>query len=199
MVNVGKIKMSKSLGNFTTIRDLLPTYKGEVIRYFALSAHYRKPLDFSLENLEAAKNAYERLERKIIEIKKQTHKGEDKTEEYEKKFTDAMNDDINTPRSLEVIWTTVDNFDFSPKQKIKFLENIDKVLGLGIKEMKEPHQKIPQEISQLLKKRETLRAEKKFAEADILRNQIREKGYEIEDKADGPKVSKIKFVLRQRT
>ena len=199
MVNVGKIKMSKSLGNFTTIRDLLPTYKGEVIRYFALSAHYRKPLDFSLENLEAAKNAYERLERKIIEIKKQTHKGEDKTEEYEKKFTDAMNDDINTPRSLEVIWTTVDNFDFSPKQKIKFLENIDKVLGLGIKEMKEEIITIPKEVKQLIEKRESLRAEKKWAEADILRNQIREKGYEIEDKADGPKVSKIKFVLRQRT
>ena len=58
MVNVNKVKMSKSLGNFTTIRDLLANYPGAVIRYFVLSAHYRKPLDFSLTNLDAAKNAF---------------------------------------------------------------------------------------------------------------------------------------------
>ena len=191
MVNVNKVKMSKSLGNFTTIRDLLANYPGAVIRYFVLSAHYRKPLDFSLTNLDAAKNAFERLQRKILELRKQTHKCTDLTKEYESEFIKAMNDDLNMPKALSVFLKALDDFDFSPKKKLKLLEKLDSILGLKIKDFKEEKVSISAELKFLIAEREKYRKARDFAKADIVRERIKELGFTIQDTSDGPKLNKI--------
>ena len=184
-------KMSKSLGNILTLKDLEENYAPLAYRYLCFLTHYRKPLQFSLENLDAAKNAYERMRRKIGEIRKQMHKGKDFTKEYELRFLEAVNDDLNMPRAMDVVWKILDNFDFSPKKKIKLLEKFDSVLGLGIKEMKDEEIEIPPLIKELIEKREKLREEKKFAEADIIRCRLKEKGYLIEDREKGHKIEKV--------
>ena len=94
-------------------------------------------------------------------------------------------------KALDVFWAVLDDFDFAPQKKLKLLEKFDKVLGLNIKEMKEEKLSIPKEIQDLIKEREKLRQQKKFAEADIIRMQIKEKGYLIDDKSEGPVISKI--------
>lgn len=190
MINVEKVKMSKSLGNFRTIRDILKDYPGAAVRYFVLSANYRKPLDFSIDNLDAAKNAYEKLKRKIVELKEQKHKGKDSSEEYDLEFRKAMDDDLNTTLALSVVWKAVDDFDFAPAKKIKLLEKFDEVLGLGIKEMKEEELDVPKEVKELVAQREGLRKNKKWKESDIVRDKILEKGFVVQDTESGPRILK---------
>ncbi len=191
MVNIENVKMSKSLGNFVTIKDLLEEYKSEVIRYFVVSTHYRKPIDFASERLEAAKTAYERLKRKIIEIKKTSHKGNEDGKKYEEAFLAAINDDLNTPGGIQVVWKLVDDVSLDSKKKIELLEKFDEVLGLGIKDIKEEKIEVPPEVKQLVESRERLRKAKLWAESDVVRERIKEKGYVVSDTPDGPKLEKI--------
>lgn len=185
-------KVSKSKGGLFTVSELQEKgYQPLEYRYLCLQTKYRKQMEFSLENLQAAKNAYEKLIRKIIEIKNQKHKGNDLSEEYQKQFLEAINDDLNMPKALEVLWNTINDFDFDPKKKLKLIEKFDKVLGLSLAEIKEEKVSISKELKNLIESREKARKEKNWAEADILRNKIREKGYEIEDSADGPNLRKI--------
>jgi cysteinyl-tRNA synthetase len=185
-------KVSKSKGGLFTVSELEKReYDPIAFRYLNLMIHYRKALQFSLENLDAAVNALKRMKRKIGEIRGFNHKGNDSTKEYEKKFMDSVNDDLNMPMAMEVVWNVIDDFDFAPRRKIKLLEKFDAVLGLGIGDMIDKGIDVPKEISELIKKRDGFRSERKFAEADIVRERIREKGYSIEDKEDGVKVEKI--------
>ena len=147
-------------------------------------------MDFTLENLDAAKTAFQRLKNRIIEIKKNPVKSNDLTKQYESEFLEAINDDLNTPKALQVLWKTLDNLDFDSKKKIALLKKFDSVLSLGIKDFKEEKTEIPKELKKLLEQREKLRKEKKFAESDIVRNQIKELGYMIEDSPEGPIVRK---------
>jgi len=184
MVNVEKVKMSKSLGNFKTIRDLLSEYSGEVIRYFVISNQYRKPIDFSDSTLENAKNSYERLKRIIGEIKDK----EDKiNEKYLKEFEKAMNDDLNTAEALAVLWKLVR--DEKAEGKVKTIEEMDRVFGLNLLEKEEI--KIPEEVKQLVEERETARKNKDFKKSDEIRDKINKMGYSIADSKDGVKISRI--------
>ena len=184
-------KMSKSLGNFYTLKDLTDKgYSPLHYRYLCLQTNYRKPLNFTLENMDASKNAYENIKRKFLEIKKQTHKGLDKTKEHESQFLEAINDDLNLPRALQVFHNTLDDFDFSPKKKIKLLEKFDSVLGIKVKDFKEEKSIIPQEVNSLVKERESLRKQKKWAESDILRERIKELGFQVRDTPQGPDITK---------
>ncbi len=187
-------KVSKSKGGLYTVSELEELhYQPLAFRYLTLLTHYRKPLNFSLENLDAAKNAYERLKRKVVELKnkinkKETLKGIDKTKYYNKKFLEAINDDLNMPKAVEVIWKVLDELDFDARKKLKLLEEFDKVLGLGIKDFHEEKVEIPDDVQKLIDARERLRKTGKFAEADIIRERIREKGYKLEDTDKGPVV-----------
>ena len=186
-----KEKISKSKGGLYTISELKKLgYEPLVYRYMCLQTKYRKPLNFTLESLEAAKTSYERIKNKIIEIKKQTHKGNDLTKTYESQFAKAINNDLNMPQALQVFHSALDDFEFSPKFKLSLLKNFDSVLGLGIKDFKEEKTLIPEEIKKLVKEREALRKLKEFAQADILRQRILEKGYEVSDTQKGPKLTK---------
>jgi len=192
LIHKGK-KVSKSTGGLATISELEKEgFPAMVYRYFCLQTHYRKQLNFATENLEAAKIAYQRIERKISELRNEKHKGKDKTEEYEKQFIEAINDDLNTPKALQIFHNTLDDFDFDPKKKLKLLENFGKALGLSIKKMQEVTVIAPKEIEKLIEAREKLRKEKLWAEADVLRERIKEKGYNILDTPQGPKLEKIK-------
>ncbi len=191
MVNVDNVKMSKSLGNFKTIRDLFAHYDPEVIRYFVISTHYRKPIDFSAERLDAAKAAYERLKRKVIETKLAPHGGEDATEKYHTAFVNALNDDMNTAKVMQIIWEALDDLVFDTHKKLSLLYDFDRVLCFGFKEMQEVFVVAPHEVEQLVAEREKLRKDKKWAESDILRARIRERGYEVKDTPQGPKIEKL--------
>jgi len=182
MVNVDKVKMSKSLGNFKTIKQILKNYKGEVIRYFVISAHYRKPIDFSKKELDNAQNAHTRLKNISEELK-----DDEKTnKKYLTEFEKAMNDDLNTPKGLQVLWGLVR--DVKAEGKVRTIRKIDEVFGLRLLE-KETF-KIPNEVSKLIEKREDARKNKSWASADLLRNKISKMGYNISDTEDGPVVKK---------
>ncbi len=186
-------KVSKSTGGLYTLSELEEIgYNPLHFRYLCLLTHYRKPLSFSFENLDSAKAAYEKLKRKIIELRKGEHKGTDKSKEYEKKFHEAIYNDINMPRAVHILIEILDDFDFDSKKKLKLLEHFDSVLGLGIKGIHETIFLAPAEIQKLINAREEARKRKMWAEADILRQRIKEKGYLIEDTQEGPKIERIK-------
>ncbi len=191
LVSKGK-KVSKSEGGLYTISELEKIgYAPVHFRYLCLLTHYKKPLDFSLENLEAAKKAYEKIRRKVIELRVQSHKGDDSTSEYENEFVKAINDDLNTPLAVQILHRALDDAEFSPKKKINLLEKFDNVLGLGIKDMHKIMTTAPKEVEKLLIAREEARNKKLWAEADILRERIKERGYNIQDTSEGPKLNKI--------
>ena len=127
----------------------------------------------------------------LIELRKQTHKGKDFTEEYEAQFIKTINDDLNTPEAMQIFHKTLDEFDFAPKKKLKLLEKFDSILGLGVKDMIETQISIPKEIKKLIEEREKLRENKMWEEADILRQRIKEAGYLIEDTQQGQKITKF--------
>jgi cysteinyl-tRNA synthetase len=111
--------------------------------------------------------------------------------EHLKQFEKAMDDDLNTPKAIQVLHSVLDDFDFDAKKKLKLLEKFDEVLGLGIKDMKETLVIASPEIEKLMKAREEARKKKMWAEADILRERIKEKGYLVKDTSQGPKLEKV--------
>ena len=184
MVNIDKVKMSKSLGNFKTIRNLLTKYSGEVIRYFIISNHYRKPIEFSKIALENAKISYDRLKNicEIIEDDKTTNK------KYLKEFETAMNDDLNTPKALQVLWRLIR--DKSSKGEFQTIKRIDEVFNLKLLEREEI--KVPDDVLELIKEREEARAQKQWEKSDALREIIKKAGYIIDDTLTGTKVRLVK-------
>lgn len=180
MVNVNKVKMSKSLGNFKTIRDLLESYPGEIIRYFVISNQYRKPVDFSKKTLENAKTAYNRL-RNICKDFKDEGKINEK---YLQEFKDAMDDDLNTPKALQVLWKLAR--DNKAEGKYQTIKKIDSVFNLKLLEKEKIN--IPKEVKELIKQREEARNNKDWDKSDALRKKIEEKGYIVSDTKEGTKV-----------
>ncbi|MFH1365404.1 MAG: cysteine--tRNA ligase [archaeon] len=183
MVNIEGTKMSKSLGNFKTIRDILKEYSGEVIRYFVLSTHYRKPINFSKKELEESKASLNRLKNMFAEVKEdgKTNK------EYLESFKKAMDDDLNTPKALQVLWKIAR--DKKEHGKINTIEKIDGVFGLNL--LKKEEVKISKEVHHLLEQREKARKKKEWEKADELRKKIKSLGFLVDDSKEGAKVKKI--------
>ncbi|MEK6888502.1 MAG: cysteine--tRNA ligase [Nanoarchaeota archaeon] len=184
-------KVSKSTGGLYTIDELEKLgYKPMHYRYLCLQTHYRKPLNFSLEALDASKNAYENLKRKIVELRKNHFPGDNSKEKYESEFHKAVYNDLSIPTALQVFHNALDDKDFDSKIKLKLLEHFDSILGLGIKEMKEEKVKIPKSVLDLAKEREKLRKDKMWVEADIIRSRIQELGFLVQDTLSGSKLEK---------
>lgn len=180
-------KMSKSKGGFYTVSDLEEQgYIPEHLRYLFLLTHYRKPLNFTFENLDSARNAFEKLKRKILELREMDVKGND-GKGYEKMFLESVNNDLNFPEAVQVMHKMLDD-NLSSKAKLKLLYSFDEVFGLGLKEIKE--ERIPEEVRKLVIEREKARKNKNWKESDRLRNEIRALGYEVEDSAEGSVVRK---------
>lgn len=181
-LNINKNKMSKSLGNFKTIRDLLQEYKPEVIRYLIISNQYRKPINFSDKTLDNAQNSYERL-KNICE----TLSNEGKiNEKYIKEFEKEMDDDLNTPKAMQVLWKLVR--DESASGKFQTIKKMDEVFGLKLLE-KEKLQ-IPKEVKELAEERERARKNKDWKKADEIREKINKRGFAVNDTPDGWEIKK---------
>ena len=98
---------------------------------------------------------------------------------------------MNTPKAIQVFIKALDDLSFDSKKKLKLLYTFDEVLGLGLKEIKKEQIKVPHDVQKLINAREKLRKDKKWAEADVIRNRIKEKGYLIKDTSKGPELEKI--------
>ncbi|MDI6738639.1 MAG: cysteine--tRNA ligase [Nanoarchaeota archaeon] len=182
-------KMSKSSGEFLTLQVLMDKgYEPLVYRYFCLGAHYRQQLTFSFEGLDAAKAAYEKLKSRVIELKQKGEKGIVDDVGYLSKFSEAINDDLNTPKALAVMWDMLKDEDVG--NKLSLLLEFDRVLGLGLNEMKKEEFKVPKEVTVLLKKRDDARKAKDWKLSDKIRDEIKAKGFSVLDTHDGQKVEK---------
>ena len=180
-----KSKMAKSAGDFITLNTLKEKgYDPLAYRYLLLTAHYRSKLEFSWENLEAAQTALEKL-RQIVNEFDAPKVG---CSTCEGKFLDAINDDLNMPQAVAVLWTLIKKPELPSSAKRRSVNRFDKVLGLGLKDIKKKKTDIPKSVKELVEKREQARESKDFRLADKLRQEIQQKGYSIEDSKTGPKI-----------
>jgi cysteinyl-tRNA synthetase len=176
-------KVSKSKGGLYTVSELESLgFSPLEFRYLTLTTHYKKPLDFTFENLEAAKNSYQRLRNIISGLKEDKKTNKRYIEEFEK----SINDDLDMPNALQVLWKFVR--DEKAEGKIKTIEKMDKVFGLDL--LKKETVEIPSEIRRLIGEREMFRKEKNWKKADEIRNKIKDKGYFIDDTEKGVVVKK---------
>lgn len=170
-------KMSKSLGNVVYLKTLIEKgYKPLDYRYMCLTSQYRMPLAFNEETMNSAKNSYSRLKNIIKEVKEKDD-GEKENEKYLSEFKKALEDDLNMPQALAVLWKLVR--DEKATGKIKTIEKMDSVFGLGL--LKEEKIDIPSEIKKIADERKKARNEKNFDKSDKLRDKLKEMGWEIKD------------------
>ncbi len=181
-------KMSKKLGNTYTLSQLEEKgYPPLVFRYFCLNAHYRKKLNFTFEGMDAAKTSYERLLAALAAHREGREViPEQKMEEYRRQFREAVDDDLNLPLALGVLWTMVKE----PRsgQIWKQALDFDRVFGLSLDRAELPQSEeeaAPPEILALCERRWQAKKQKNFALADSLRAEVEAAGYEIADRADG--------------
>ena len=204
-LNIDNKKMSKSLGNFFTVRDISEKYDLQVLRFFMLSAHYRSPLNFSAELMEAAKNGLERIVTCVSNLnfllekaQKQELSGEEEkallqAKDFAKKFDEAMDDDFNTADAISAIFELVKFANTSVGEgasaayiralKEEIVELMD-ICGLSVERGQEI---LDSEIESLIRERQEARKAKNFARADEIRDQLLEKGIILEDTREGVK------------
>ena len=203
-INVDNQKMSKSLHNFFTVRDVADLYGYEPIRYFMLTAGYRMPLNYTVDLIESCKNSLERLytcrENLDFALTKDTF-GTDETlkekaAEARTKFCTAMDDDLNTPDALAAVFDLVKEINtlsaVSSKDALQTaaaaFDEITGVLGLLYNRKKD---EVPAEVTELVEKRAAAKKAKDWATADAIRAQLTELGWAVKDTAQGPQLSKL--------
>ena len=202
-LNIDNRKMSKSAGNFFTVRDIITKYDPQVLRFFMLSAHYRSPLNFSAELMEAAKNGLERILTAVSNLNFLLSKAQEKERtEAEKKlleeakvytarFDEAMDDDFNTADAIAAIFELVKfiNTNTDGESSKDYLSALHEqirelcdVCGLIVDRKEEM---LDEEIEKLIEERQAARKAKDFARADAIRNELLEKGIVLEDTREG--------------
>ncbi|MBB6455208.1 cysteinyl-tRNA synthetase [Salirhabdus euzebyi] len=201
-INIENEKMSKSLGNFVLVNDIIKEHDPNVVRFFMLSVHYRNPINFSETLLESAKNGLERIKTTYSNLEHRkdassnlAQNGEEwinKIEQLRNRFVEEMNDDFNTANAISVL------FDLSKEGNLylnesqtsedvikKFLHTFDDLIGvLGIK-VKDGEQLLDEHVEQLIEKRIEARKNKDFALADQIRDELKEKNIILEDTPQG--------------
>ena len=207
-LNIDNRKMSKSLGNFFTVREISEKYDLQVLRFFMLSAHYRSPLNFSAELMEAAKNGLERILTAADNLKflagnasaeRMTDEEKElflKTQEYANSFERAMDDDFNTADAIAAVFELVKYINTTAdgtrsKEYLdslyKRLESLTDVLGIIIEKKEEM---LDEEIETMIEKRQAARKERNFALADQIRDELLSRGIILEDTREGVKWKK---------
>lgn len=197
-VQVNKEKMSKSLGNFFTIREVTEKYHPEVLRYFMISSHYRSPINYSQESLNIARGGLERFYGALRDLPQGDCISDS---EHEQRFVAAMDDDFNTPEALAVLFELTHEINRHRQNNIKLaadygalLKQLGGVLGILTLEPEAFLQSTPdiadeltEKIEGLIVQRNQARQEKDWAEADQVREQLNALGVELEDTPDGTK------------
>ena len=206
-INIDGVKMSKSLGNFKTVRDLLQHYDGEVLRFLILSGHYRGPIDFGPEILTQSQNGLARMrnaksnlkhliangEGTMTDAEKETLAGFDK---FRERFVEVMDDDLNTADAISVVFELITAINTAVKdgaskefaqKALDILMELATVLGL-LQQEKEETVEIEPEIQALIDERQAARKAKDFARADEIRDILKEKGITLKDTPQGVQV-----------
>ena len=206
-------KMSKSKGSFYILQDLIDKeFNPLACRYLCLNTHYRTNLNFTWEALQGAQNALNKLYNIVREIKPQSLNPNDQlpliakpssvwqaitrseatgsiTNSCQKEFLAAINDDLNMPQALAVMWNLIKTKDCPSGEKYKLLLDFDKVFGLGLDKIKPI--KIPEKVKKLVKQREKYRKANDFKKSDEIRKQIEKLGFKIEDSEKGPQLKAV--------
>ncbi len=198
-------KMSKSLGNFYTIEDVVEKgYEPGALRLLFLGTHYRSEMNFTWEALEAAQKGWERLLKQSSKFKApaspaggQSLKKSGSRDLYSD-FKSSIEDDLNTPKAVAIMWELISDSSIPDGEKYDLLLTFDEHLGLGIEEATTAYslrttnlEDIPDEIQQLVEKRKKAREDKDWQLADELRDALAELGYEVLDTAEGQEVTKL--------
>lgn len=199
-INVNNEKMSKSLGNFFTVRDIAAKYDYEVIRFFMLSAHYRSPINFCDELMDAAKTGLERMYNCLDNLEHLSKSAESRElnqeiktamEGYKAKFIAAMEDDLNTADAISVLFETVRYVNSAKDMSAEdvaccydMLKELGRVLGLL---QKEKNTDISAEVEALIAERTEARKNKDWSKSDEIRDKLKEMGVVIEDTRTGVK------------
>ncbi len=182
-------KMSKSLHNFFTLSELEEQeYDPLALRYLYLQTHYRQEMNFTFEALEGAQNALKKLYDEVSSW------DEPKIgcAEFEERFLEAINDDLNMPRALAVTWELVKSA-YPTSAKAESLFKFDKILGLNLAEAKKKlrAEDVPEDVRKLLEEREQLRKQRRFHLADQIRGKIKKLGYDVEDKQGKTEIKRV--------
>lgn len=193
---VGGEKMSKSLHNVFTLRDIeAKGYDPLAFRYLCLTAHYRAKLNFTWESLTAAQQSLERLRDFMLHLpaKSYTKRKTKSLAAYRTKFSHAILNDLDMPAALALVWSIMHVVHKYPnRHDVKEIHALfydwDRVLGIGLANIKKEN--IPSRVIALMRERETYRAQKAWAEADALRKEIESLGYTLKDTAEGSKIKK---------
>ena len=184
-------KMSKSLNNLYTLKDLEEKgYEPLVYRMFNFTSNYRAQINFTFEAMDAAKVALGRLREGYLRHSEGTEDvSDEEIKKYEEKFLEAINDDLNMPVAMSVVWDVVKNPNKSKKLQ-NLLLKFDEVLGLDLKNYKKQENVLPEEIASLVNERNEARVNKNWAESDRIRDILIEKGYTVKDSKEGTIVEK---------
>jgi len=190
-------KMSKSLGNTYTL-DILQEKGIEPLAYklFCYTAHYRTKLNFTFEGALSSQKALNRLREGYLAHETSEENVEDeKINEFRQRFLEAINDDLNMPLAMGIVWEVV-RYEIKSNKLAKLLLDFDRVLGLDLKQSKkyleeQENIEIPEEISKLLEERKIARQEKNWAKSDEIRDSLKEKGYNVKDTKEGMTIEKI--------
>ena len=208
-ITIDKEKMSKSKGNFFTVRDIRKDYTGDEIRFFLLSGHYRGPIDFSRDHMDQARASLERIANSVSDIKFMIESGKDgamtseeekalsELAQYKDAFIQAMDDDINTADAISAIFEMVTAintelrggatkaFSEAALSRLKELTDV-----LGILTAEEEGEAIGEDIEALVAERQEARAAKNFARADEIRDQLKAMGITLKDTPQGVQIIK---------
>lgn len=184
-----KMRMGKSEGNIITIQDIIDkSFDPLAFRYLCLTAHYKSQLEFTWESLEAAQKALSTLREHVRELRENLDKNEKESgrkQVFQKMFLEAINDDLDMPKALSIVWNLVRSEEpISNREKYELLLEFDKVLGLDLaREAK--IEELPKEIEDLIKEREEARKKRDWKTADEIRKKLRERGILLEDTPKG--------------
>jgi cysteinyl-tRNA synthetase len=177
-------KMSKSLKNFYKLEDVKEKgFSPLDLRYFYLTKIYRQKINFTWGNLKSSQNSLKRLTKIISSLKDDGKENKKYTDE----FTTAINDDLNTPNALQVLWKLVR--DEKAEGKLKAIKKMDEVLGLDL--LKQETIEIPLDVKKLVKERSDARKNKDWKKSDEIRERLKEKGFVVEDNEKGSLIKKI--------
>jgi len=207
-INIDGIKMSKSLGNFRTVRDLLSIYDGEVLRFLILSGHYRGPIDFGEEVLTQAQNGLTRMRNAKGNLKhlmangcadmtEAEQKAIDEFDKYRQEFIEAMEDDLNTADAISAVFELITAINTAvkdgaskefAKKSLDILLELTSILGLLQQDTEEEVTEVEPEIKALIDERQAARKAKNFARADEIRDELKAKGITLKDTPQGVQI-----------
>jgi cysteinyl-tRNA synthetase len=190
-VDISGEKMAKSTGNFFKLSDIVEKRINPITyRFWLLMAKYNTKMNFNWEALEGAETALKRLYGLYADLEESMSiDGGNVHEIYQQKFKEYLNDDLDTPRALTILWDVMKDENISPADKKATILDFEKVLGLGFDKLKAVE--VPDEVLKLVEEREFARENKDFKKSDELRKKINSLGYEIKDTAEGPRLQQL--------